>query len=102
MIVAGVFVVWYWAPVLVSGASVLGSNPFPRTIDEFTAHVAGVVAANPILSRLVLTLIGPVTRSRAGVGCQPLTAPMVKPEMKRSRKALKSRAIGTATRMTAA
>lgn len=33
---------------------------------------------------------------------QPLTAPIVKPEMKRSRKALNSRAIGTATRMTAA
>ena len=33
---------------------------------------------------------------------QPLTAPMVKPEMKRSRKALKSRAMGIATSITAA
>lgn len=68
MIAAGAFVVWYWATVLVSGASVLGSNPFTRTIDEFTAHVAGIVAANPILSGLVLALVGLVIWSRAGGG----------------------------------
>ncbi len=66
MIAAGAFVVWYWATVLVSGASVLGSNPFTRAIDEFTAHVAGIVAANPILSGLVLVLVGLVIWSRAG------------------------------------
>ncbi len=68
MIAAGAFVVWYWATVLVSGASVLGSNPFTRTIDEFTAQVAGIVAANPILSGLVLALVGLVIWSRAGGG----------------------------------
>ena len=68
MIVAGAFVVWYWATVLASGASGLGSNPFTRTIDELTAHVAGIVAANPILSGLFLVVVGLVIWSRAGDG----------------------------------
>ena len=68
MIVAGAFVVWYWATVLVSGASVLGSNPFTRIIDEFTADVAGIVAANPILSGLILVLVGVLIWSKAGGG----------------------------------
>lgn len=68
MIVAGAFIVWYWATVLVSGASVLGSNPFTRSIDEFTAYVAGIVAANPIMTGLVVALVGLVIWGKAGGG----------------------------------
>lgn len=66
MIIAGAFVVWYWATALISGASVLGSNPLTRSIDEFTAQLAGIVAANPILAGLVVALVGLAVWSRAG------------------------------------
>jgi cytochrome c-type biogenesis protein len=49
MIVAGVFILWYWITVLSGGASDLGSNPVVRAIEEFTATVANVVAAQPIM-----------------------------------------------------
>lgn len=47
MIVAGIFIVWYWATVLSGGAADLGATPLVRFIDNLTADVAGFVAARP-------------------------------------------------------
>lgn len=58
MIVAGVFIVWYWITVLGGGASDLGSNPLVRGIEEFTANVANVVAARPIMVGIGATVLG--------------------------------------------
>lgn len=58
LIVAGVFIVWYWATVLLTGAVNLGSNVVVQLIDEFTADIAGIVAADPLLSALVVLGLG--------------------------------------------
>lgn len=50
MIVAGTFIVWYWATVLIGGASNLGANPVIRFVENLAADVANLVAANPILA----------------------------------------------------
>lgn len=52
MIVAGVFIVWYWATVLISGASELGANPIVRFIEGLSADIAGFIASNPALAGL--------------------------------------------------
>lgn len=58
MIVAGVFVLWYWITVLAGGASDLGSNPVVRVIEEFTANIANVVAAGPIMVGVGALVLG--------------------------------------------
>lgn len=58
LILAGVFIVWYWFTVLSSGAADLAANPVVGLIDRVTAGFAGVVSANPLLSGIGLLLIG--------------------------------------------
>lgn len=58
LVVAGVFIVWYWATVLLTGAVNLGSNRLVRFIDELTADIAGIVSAEPLLSALVVLGLG--------------------------------------------
>jgi cytochrome c-type biogenesis protein len=58
MIVAGVFILWYWITVLGGGASDLGSNPVVRGIEEFTADVANFVAARPIMVGVGAIVLG--------------------------------------------
>jgi len=48
LILAGVFIVWYWATVLSSGGTNLGSNPVVRLVDRLTAGAAGLVGADPL------------------------------------------------------
>ncbi|HUG08369.1 MAG TPA: cytochrome c biogenesis CcdA family protein [Acidimicrobiia bacterium] len=58
LIVAGIFIVWYWATVLLTGAVNLGSNRLVRFIDELTADIVGLVSAEPLLSALVVLGLG--------------------------------------------
>lgn len=60
MIIAGVFIVWYWATVLISGGAALGANPVVRFVESLTADFAGFVSSNPLLigfGGLVLGLV---------------------------------------------
>jgi cytochrome c-type biogenesis protein len=50
MVIAGAFIVWYWATVLTQGAADLGANPAIRIIENLTADVAGFVSAEPTLA----------------------------------------------------
>lgn len=55
LIVAGVFIVWYWATVLGAGAETLGENPFVRWIEETSSNVAQLVASNPTVAAVVIS-----------------------------------------------
>lgn len=57
MTLAGLFIVWYWATVLASGATALGSNRVVRWIDQASAWVTGVLSRNPLPVTAVLVLI---------------------------------------------
>lgn len=85
MIVAGGFIVWYWATVLATDATDLGANPAVRFIERLTAQVAGVVAGNLVVSALVVVLVGLVTWLvvRGGAGSAD-PEPDHRPEEKRS------------------
>lgn len=58
MIVAGVFIVWYWATVLTTGAQTLGANPMFRFVESLTADLAGFVSANPLVIGLGAVVLG--------------------------------------------
>lgn len=58
MIVAGIFIVWYWATVLSGGTAGLGATPLVRFIDNLTADVAGIVAARPGVVGLGVAVVG--------------------------------------------
>lgn len=71
MIVAGAFIVWYWATVLMAGAVGLAGNPIVRFVENVTADVAGFVSVNPLVTGVVFVLAGVATwaltrRARAG------------------------------------
>ena len=57
LIVAGVFIVWYWATVLGSGAETLGANPIVRWIEQTTGDVAQIVAGNPLVAGAVVAAL---------------------------------------------
>jgi cytochrome c-type biogenesis protein len=58
LILAGGFIVWYWATVLSSGGTALSANPVVRSIEQFAATVAGLVAASPARAALAIVLLG--------------------------------------------
>lgn len=76
MIIAGVFIVWYWATVLISGVSNLGFNPIVRFIEGVSADIAGFVASNPPLAGLGALGLGVIvwllTRRPAGDDDSPV------------------------------
>lgn len=58
LILAGAFIVWYWATVLASGATALTTNPFVGFVERVTAGAAGFVSANPLIAVLAVVAIG--------------------------------------------
>lgn len=58
VILAGAFIVWYWATVLASGGAKLGANPIVRVIERLAAGAAGLVSANPLLSAIAVAGLG--------------------------------------------
>lgn len=58
MIVAGVFIVWYWATVLASDATALTANPLVPIFDRLTSGAAGLVSSNPVLAAVVILGLG--------------------------------------------
>jgi cytochrome c-type biogenesis protein len=57
LIIAGSFIVWYWATVLLSGADALSTNGPVRFIDNLSSSVTSIVAANPLVTVLVLVAV---------------------------------------------
>jgi cytochrome c-type biogenesis protein len=62
LLVAGAFIVWYWATVLASGATALSSNPIVGVVDRLTAAAAGFVSANPVLALVLFVVLGVLAR----------------------------------------
>jgi cytochrome c biogenesis protein CcdA len=58
LILAGAFIVWYWATVLAAGATALNANPIVGVVDRLTAGITGLVSANPLAALVVLVLAG--------------------------------------------
>lgn len=58
LILAGGFIVWYWATVLASGGTTLGANPVVRIIERLTAGATGLVAADPLLAAIAIAGLG--------------------------------------------
>lgn len=54
LVIAGAFIVWYWATILTSGSSALGSNPLVRWVDRTSSAVTGFVADRPLTVAMVL------------------------------------------------
>jgi cytochrome c biogenesis protein CcdA len=55
LILAGGFIVWYWATVLGTGAETLGENPIVRWIEQTSSDVAQLVASNPATAAVVIS-----------------------------------------------
>ncbi|CAN5790542.1 hypothetical protein BH23ACT5_BH23ACT5_22310 [soil metagenome] len=68
MLVAGGFIVWYWATILSSGAVALGSNRLVRLVDEWSSAVTRFIASRPLVIGLlvIVALLWTTFRSKVG------------------------------------
>lgn len=57
LIVAGLFIVWYWVTVLSSGSVALGANPVVRWIDMVSSSITTFVAGQPFVVAGGLVLV---------------------------------------------
>lgn len=57
MILAGLFIVWYWATVLASGAMALGSSRIVRWVDQASAWATGILSRNTLLVAVGVIMI---------------------------------------------
>jgi hypothetical protein len=64
MTVAGSFIVWYWATVLVSGSSTLGQTGIEQTIDSWSSAITRLVGERPLV---VAATVGTLVLVRSGV-----------------------------------
>ncbi|NNC41062.1 MAG: cytochrome c biogenesis protein CcdA [Acidimicrobiia bacterium] len=59
MVLAGGFIVWYWATILLSGADALATNGLVRFIDNLSSSLTSAVGANPLVTvALLLAVVG--------------------------------------------
>lgn len=58
LLLAGGFIVWYWATVLASGATALSGSPIVGFVDRLTAASAGFVSGNTLLTLIALAGVG--------------------------------------------
>lgn len=59
LIAAGLFIVWYWATILVSGSVALGQNGLVRFVDQLSSTITTFVQGNA--GWVVLGLLGIIT-----------------------------------------
>lgn len=57
MILAGGFIVWYWATILRSGAAALGDNGLVRLIDRLSASLTTLISDNPLVSAVIVLAV---------------------------------------------
>lgn len=59
LVLAGGFIVWYWATILLSGADALATNGPVRFIDNLSSSLTSAVGANPLVTvALLLAVVG--------------------------------------------
>lgn len=54
MILAGGFIVWYWATILRSGAAALGDNRLVRFVDRLSASLTTTISDHPLTTALIV------------------------------------------------
>jgi cytochrome c biogenesis protein CcdA len=57
MILAGGFIVWYWATILRSGAAALGDNGLVRFVDRLSASLTTTISDHPLTAALTVLAI---------------------------------------------
>ncbi len=57
MIIAGAFIVWYWATILRFGAAALGNNALVRFVDRLSATLTTAISGSPVTSAMVLLAV---------------------------------------------
>jgi cytochrome c biogenesis protein CcdA len=57
MILAGGFIVWYWATILRSGAGALGDNGLVRFIDRLSASLTTLISDHPLTAALAVLAV---------------------------------------------
>jgi cytochrome c biogenesis protein CcdA len=57
MILAGGFIVWYWATILRSGAGALGDNALVRFIDGLSAMLTTLIGDSPLTAAMVVLAV---------------------------------------------
>ncbi len=57
MILAGGFIVWYWATILRSGAAALGDNGLVRYVDRLSATLTTIISDHPLTAAVVVLTI---------------------------------------------
>ena len=57
MVLAGGFIVWYWATILRSGAGALGDNALVRFIDGLSATLTSLISDSPLTAAMVLLAV---------------------------------------------
>ena len=57
MILAGGFIVWYWATILRSGAGALGDNGLVRFVDGLSATLTTLISDHPLVAALVVLAV---------------------------------------------
>lgn len=75
LLLAGAFIVWYWATVLATGATALSGSPVVGIIDRLTAAVAGFVSTNPVVALIGLLLVGLGARWWITRSLEPVAGP---------------------------
>jgi cytochrome c biogenesis protein CcdA len=83
MILAGGFIVWYWATILRSGAVALSDNGLVRSIDRLSASLTTLISNHPVAAGLVVLaiILIPIVIYRAR---RPSSEPESEPELSRS------------------
>jgi cytochrome c biogenesis protein CcdA len=57
LVLAGGFIIWYWATILLSGADALATNGPVRFIDNLSSSLTSAVAGNPLVTVAVLLAV---------------------------------------------
>lgn len=57
MMLAGGFIVWYWATILRSGAGALGDNALVRFVDGLSAMLTTLISDSPLAAAMVILAV---------------------------------------------
>lgn len=67
MVLAGGFIVWYWATILRSGAGALGDNALVRFVDRLSATLTIIISDHPFTAAVMVlaVIVVPIAVGRA-------------------------------------
>lgn len=77
LVLAGAFIIWYWATVLAAGSTALGSSGAVRWIDRVSSSLTTFVADRPLLvaGGLLVLVLAVIAAMRSGHGADARSEP---------------------------